>query len=829
MDQIWFNRSRTAGSTGIPWNRSGSILENVDTSTILLTASSSYFTPPSGPFLSVTRASYTSNNYSTFTELSLPGMPADSEGFLSFTRDSSTGGLLGFYDSRTTPYFLLNTFGAAGSGALVNIGYSYTTDLTTSTAISGISFPDPMPVYTPPGGTVVASYSSSAFVRLGGGTVTPDKTFGTISVVQVSSGQSTPSSGLRDYAQNRAHMAKVDNTTKAVSWVRSGYTAGYMITNPTGTQGGMGRVSLPLDLTFDSIPAPSNYTNPAGSTFPGVQAKLGDIVFFDPGSVKNTADIVRTDNGSGATRNGLSNFSGAYLYVNPPSNPTTGMRNNLPLVLSVSVTAGVITSVNSIICCGSGFPDGTALYTMNWDTNENIFVTVTNAAVNTATTATFTQTTLPQFTITFYDNRAAIRFVTMNDFGDGYYWTGTAWDGVTTKETPWGATTRTYTGYSTYPTLGWTSASTSETGTFNVSMPPGGGLRLQPFDLTIGAFSSWNTQNDLSGAGGLSSPNPSKNLLLYSRSSQIGNTGVSNTQFYPYWGTPAFPASGSPSAFLYYTGQFVVCNDDLQTFQYVKLPGLTYQPNVPSAFTPTNVNAPTAGRLFYTSVPESDPFIYYLSASTTGVDNNLYVFGVHFYGEYNAASPVSSVYRYKIKMYHFQPGSDLNDISAGAVWTSMWSSPEFTSNRGPWMQVLQTFGFGDPFSSVLLSNANYRTNSPATEGSFFFRFRDNQTNATIYTNTFYFTFSSETSVTEIPTPTGLSWTPDGTPLSLQYDVVNNRYIGGVGNTAAAGGVVPSMPPGPGYILLGAGESRWEASPTITYLQNAQTGAIWPPS
>jgi hypothetical protein len=503
------------------------------------------------------------------------------------------------------------------------------------------------------------------------------------------------------------------------------------------------------------------------------------------------------------------------------------MRNNLPLVLSVSVTAGVITSVNSIICCGSGFPDGTALYTMNWDTDENIFIAVTNAAINTATTATFTQTTLPQFTITFYNNRAAIRFVTMNDFGDGYYWTGTAWDGVTTKETPWGATTRTYTGYNTYPTLGWTSASTSETGTFNVSMPPGGGLRLQPFDLTIGAFTSWNTQTDTTGIGGLSLPNPSKNLLLYSRSSQVQNNSISNTQFYPYWGTPVFPANGSPSAFFYYTGQFVVCNDDLQTFQYVKLPDLTYQPNVPSAFTPTNVNAPTAGRLFYTSVPESDPFIYYLSAFTTGVDNNLYVFALHFYGEYNAASPISSVYRYKIKMYHFQPGPDLNDISAGAVWTSMWSSPEFTSNRGPWMQVLQTFGFGDPFFSVLLSNANYRTNSPATEGSFFFRFRDNQTNATVYSNTFYFTFSSETSLTEIPTPTGLSWTPNGTPLSLEYDVVNDRYIGAVGNTAASGGVVPSMPPGAGYILLGAGESRWEVSPTITYLQNAQTGAIWP--
>jgi hypothetical protein len=273
-------------------------------------------------------------------------------------------------------------------------------------------------------------------------------------------------------------------------------------------------------------------------------------------------------------------------------------------------------------------------------------------------------------------------------------------------------------------------------------MPPGGGLRFQPFDITIGTASSWNNQTDTTGVGNLFVPNPSKNLLLYSLSPLSQNTGVGNTQFYPYFGTPFFPANGSPSAFFYNVGQFVVCNDDLQTFQYVKLPGLTYQPNVPAADTPGSAQAPTAGQLFYTSVPESDPFIYYLSASTTGVDNNLYVFALHFYGEYNAASTTSSVYRYKLKMYHFQPGPDLNNISTGAVWTSMWSSSEFTSNRTPWMQIVQSFGFGNPFSVSFLSNSNYRTNSPATEGSLFFQFRDPQTGASIYSNTFYFTFST---------------------------------------------------------------------------------------
>jgi hypothetical protein len=829
MDQIWFNRARTAAPSGTPWNRFGSIQENVDTSTILLSATSTYFTPPSGPFLNVTRGSYTSNNYSTFTELSLPGMAADSESFRTFTRDSSTGGILSFYEAATTPYFLLNTFGPAGSGALVSLGPSYTTNLTTSSAVSSFSFPDPMPAYTPPAGTVIASWSSSVLAGLGNLGVsapsTPDETFLTTTTLQVSSGQSTPSSGLRNYAQLRGHVVKIDNTSKAVSWIRSGYTAGYMIANPTGTQGGMGRVSLPLDLTFDSIPAPSNYTNSVGSTFPGVQAKLGDIVFFDPGSVKNTADIVRTNNGTGATRNGGGTFTG-YLYVNPPSNPTTGMRNTLPLVLSVSVSAGAITGINNIVCCGSGFPDGTALYTMSWDTNDNFFYTVTNGSVTPGITATYTQTTLPQFTITFYNNRAAIRFVTMNDFGDGYYWTGTAWNGVTTKETPWGATTRTYTGYGTYPTLAWTSASTSETGTFNVTMPPGGGLRLQPYDLTISSSGSWNLQQDTDGIGTVTTPNPSKNLLVFTRSGRIANTGVVNNQIYPYWGTPFFPVNGTPSAYTYYLGQFVVSNDDLQTFQYVKLPGLTYQPNVPSALTQGGTG-PAAGRLFYTSVPESDPLIYFLNLIGTGVDDNMYVFAAHCYGEYDPASTASSVYRYKLKMYHFQPGPDLNDINTGAVWTLMWTSPESTSSRAPWMEMVQNFGGNTSLVVTPNFNTNYLTNTSPTEGSVTFSLRNPQMGAVAFNNTYYFTFSSETSLTEIPTPTGLSWTPAGTPISMAYDVVNDRYIGAVGNTAASGGVAPGMPPGPGFILLGAGESRWATSPTITYLQNAQTGIIWP--
>lgn len=828
MEQIWFNRIRTAGTRRtFNWNRSGVVNVDVNGSGVYLSAFSSYFDPPSTSF-SATRSSFTTDNYATFTAVSIPTLNSDRETLAPFASDASSGGTLAWFSSENNPFYLNNS--------LQTIGFSYTTDFLTATPVNGYELPDVQTNYLP-----TTTYTAGSLAGLGSGlgTATANYTlFPTTS--QVSQDQIVSGTTRANYARFTAHTLVADNTTRSLSWGRSGYNTGIQITLPPGTPPGMGRAVFPIDMIIGALPAPTSYINPGGTTFPGKQAVVGERIFFNPGCVKSTADIVRTNNGTGATKNGLGTFTG-YLYAFPPADPTSGQRNNLPLVLEVSVVAGVVTGVTNIISYGAGFTAGTSLVNMTWDQNEDKYNTVT---VNNATTvAAYTQTTAPQFTITFYNNYAPLRYITMDDTGDGYNWTGSAWDGVRTKETPWGANSRTYTLPATPGTVTWSSPATGTSGTL-MAVPTGcwgSWACLCPADACAYAYSP-------SSAGGGPSTgvfpsatagpivvNPKLNLFRLRPQNFNFPGGFQSGLNSPIWGMSqwnkpfnAYTALGAvtPSYYYYVFGKLAFSNDAFQTTQWITLPGVYNQPLLPRVYdSVVSTSVQTASRLFYTTVPDTDPLIVVPSNGPfpTGVGSNMYVFALHCYGEWDPVTPANSVYRYKLVMYHFAPGPDLNNLIVGSTWTLMQTFPEFTSSG--YIVWADTARFSPNMQVSFSSNANWSTNTPPTEAIIQFSANTSPTTS-IATPQYCVTFSSETSITVIPTPTTLPWTPTGAPVAMNYDVVNNRYIvaQNMATTAWPGYAGSS---GGAYVLLNTGDSLFSTSPTVTYLSNTETTPIWP--
>jgi hypothetical protein len=832
MDQIWYSRVRTAARrVTTNWiQRLGIVHQDLNGgSEVFLTAASGSFTPPSGPFTFFQRVTSTSDDYSSFTPLSVSGINADQESFFPFVPAGSGGGKLAFFDSRNASFYI--------NSAFTNIGYSYTTDFSTLVSITGAQLPNVQAIYPAGGGGgTPSSFTGATMVGMslsGGGDGTspapsPDFTY-IAPIARISTNQITTGSTTGNYATATGHMVKVDNTTKAVSWVRSGYPTGMAICMPPGTAAGMGKAVFPLDMVIGPLPAPSSYTTPSGGSFPGIQAEVGEIVFWKPGCIKTTADVTITNGGSGATRGSIPNFNG-YVYLMPPPDPVSGLRNSLPLVLAVTVVSGVVTSISSVStatggCLGAGFPAGTATYTMTWDQGDRMTGTV--SVLPGAAGITYAFTTAPQFTITFRDTHAPIRYITMKEPGDGYFFRSGAWDGVTQLETPFNNSTRSYLwqGNSSQGTVPWTSASTGESGTLNASKSYYTGIAYGAFDMNSAIISGFPPNRN-------SWPkliSPKSNLLLTQRMESSGGGGIPSQYFNStYGGASGWFSSLSPQSHFRTVGQMMLSNG-FPNIQYIDLPDLKYQPGVPYY----GILGPANWQPIYTDVPSTDPFITFLDAYPTGVGSNMYVFASHSYGEYNATTPSSSVFRHKILMYHLDPGPDLDDIAEGVTWTLMYEFPEFTTTIPVNVQLLTNSRFfiprGSPRPTGLYSNADFQDGLPPTEGVVGYYTNYGNTGTPEY---FYFTFTSETSVTLQTAPTSLTWTPDGSaPLAYnpQYDSINKRWV----LASGMNGVSPAVTwpnytgTGPAFILLGTGESLWATNPTVTFLSDAQTGDIWP--
>lgn len=815
MNNVWFNRSRSAASSAPPVNYfyQGLTRQDVNAGSITLTGITTAQTTT--PFSSTTtiKSSVASSDYTSFSPLDITGLSATYELVL-VTPDRFDGGsgILYYNDADSTAVsYPLAPPSFAGP---FNLGLGYSSDYTTGQSVTGLfEVPDLLTDYN--GTASPVSWGDSVVLGVSPFDESPNITRkGFFLRPAVWTAQDQLSGGtVKDIATVTGHQLFLENDTTG-SWVRSGYATGV---NLTSSSVGMGKLQLPEDVVF-AIDAPNDYTIPGGTVFPGVQARVQEVFWYDSGCVRSIADVFIIDAGSGATKNGSSNFIG-YLYFSPPSNPSTGDRNTLPLVLEATVTSGAVTSL-SLVCGGAGLPVGPFGVTMTWDENDYKRNLVNMLYQDTI--STYTSTSPPILGVTFTTDYRPVRSILMNDPGDGYFYTSSAgWNGVNEKQSTYNANTRLYTP-STLGTFNWTSASTGDSGTVTATQNSTLGFSWYSYDAKGGSVGVTTVPNFVY------NPNPSSDFLAVSPGTGA-NAGV---QGYQLFGTLGVYEVTTPNSMVYSRGHLIVSNDNFTTLQYIKLPGLGNQPLLPSQGRSSSggTYTPPASQLQYTDVPESDPLKIYLGSTTTGVGDNLYVFSLDAYGEYDPVTPGNSVNRYKVRLYLFQPGPDLNDAETGSTWTLVWSSSEFlwVGTQTAYSVLSATRGFSIQTNQA--NNADWVNGSPPTEMVLEVRWvTSSGFPINNFINTYYLQFSNQSTATDIPAPSGLTWTPTGADPgvdALTFDVINSRWVGMADNST---GTWPTLPvQGPCFYALGTNESRFDTNATLTQITETELGNIWEP-
>ena len=371
MDPITFGMMRHYApvAANLNINYYGQVQQNVHTTEKVLVAQSNIFNMDTFQSTSTQRAVLANSNYTTFTQVSYPNLDSDLEQiWAAYSTNPYTQAYNVSAGAGITDYYIQNQNQTRSFGGINIKNSSIDTVLNTKTL-------DTCTVYPPTNtdnNTANATYRAAEGVGIGQLSGSTKDALFFFPYTEQKENFYDFTNGIRNVANYTYHLMRANVTTGVVETVIPNYLSSLFISPKINK-------AYPLDMVI-TVPPAETIIGIDGDSVPARDAVVEEVVYYNAGVVESASSLSIVSGGSGLSLNGSPSGS-MYFYVDCVRD-----GQNLPIVVSGTITNGSLTSINTVFCPGGGFSPATNV-TLEVDTDHWLVTFLQNGTLTSSTSS----------------------------------------------------------------------------------------------------------------------------------------------------------------------------------------------------------------------------------------------------------------------------------------------------------------------------------------------------------------------------------------------------------------------------------------------------------